>query len=292
MENYPDKYMQENFLKENASKQFLNRLPKLRIFAFGEPIVFINDMSVVHWRMSRAMEVCLFLLNYSRPIRKERIMSILWPNEEKDVDQTLRSTIYYIRKIMGKSCILYRAGAYELNLTDLDNNYWYDVALFEQYYSQAQQALLQKDKSTARACLKPMVDLYRGDYVESFYSNWCIPRRDELRRIYMNARRELAVIAWYDEQIEESIYHWQQILAVDNCFEEAHYGLMCCYIRQNNRIWAIRQYQLYTEILQKELSVTPGMDIQKLYYQLVFFNKEKGTELMNLEMHQLINFNL
>ena len=39
-----------------------------------------------------------------------------------------------------------------------------------------------------------MVELYRGDYVQPFYSNWCIPHRDELRGLYMNAQRELARI--------------------------------------------------------------------------------------------------
>jgi hypothetical protein len=46
-----------------------------------------------------------------------------------------------------------------------------------------------------------MVELYCGeDYVQSFYSDWCIPRRDGLRQLYIDARRQLALLSWHQEQ--------------------------------------------------------------------------------------------
>jgi LuxR family maltose regulon positive regulatory protein len=62
--------------------------------------------------------------------------------------------------------------------------------------------------------------------------------------------------------------HWQHLLAVDNCMEEAHYGLMRCYLRQGKRVYALRQYRQCAAILQEEMGITPAGDIQHLYYRL------------------------
>ncbi len=78
----------------------------------------------------------------------------------------------------------------------------------------------------------------------------------------------LHVLLWNNEQFEKSLSHWQQILAIDSCSEEAHYGLMRCYGHIGKRSLAIRQYQRCNEILQSELAISPGFALQKLYQQL------------------------
>ncbi len=79
-----------------------------------------------------------------------------------------------------------------------------------------------------------MVALYRGDYGRPFYNDWCTLRRDELRAAYLEARRQLAKLAWHAEAWSESAEHWRHMLLLDNCLEEAHYGLIRCYLCQGN----------------------------------------------------------
>ena len=196
------------------------------------------------------------LLDYQRPIRKEQLVEFLWPEEEEYVDQTVRSTLHYLRKAIGTSCITSQAGVYTLNLNALyGDDIWYDASHFQLYHRQAQDALNDDHDEEAEALLENFIELYRGDYVQSFYSNWCIPRRDEFRSWYMDARRELARITWNREEFEESMTHWQQILAIDPCSEEAHYGVMRCYARLGKRNLAVRQYQRGTDIMQRELAL-------------------------------------
>ncbi len=114
-----------------------------------------------------------------------------------------------------------------------------------------------------------MVQLYRGDFGRAFYHDWCTFRRDELRAAYLDARHQLAQIAWRAENWPESSEQWRHILRLDNCLEEAHYGLMRCYIRMGKRGAALRQYQICQEVLDKELGVQPGQVIQKLYQWLM-----------------------
>ncbi|MBA2394393.1 MAG: tetratricopeptide repeat protein [Ktedonobacteraceae bacterium] len=244
--------------------------PRLKIQALGEPLVVINNKPITHWRMRRSLEVFLFLLDQGRPMSKEQIVTVLWSHVSEKTNPTFHSIIYHLRKTIGESCIMSQAGVYTLNLAALyGNDIWYDVAAFEKYYVQAKHAITSGDEETARTVFLEMVDLYQGKYVQSFYSNWCILRRDELQRAYLDARSQLAQIAWRHEQFDESSSHWQKILAVDNCMEEAHYGLMRYYLRQGKRGLALRQYQRCVEALHQELAIAPGQTIQNLYLRLV-----------------------
>jgi ATP/maltotriose-dependent transcriptional regulator MalT/two-component SAPR family response regulator len=252
--------------------------PRLKIQALGEPVVLLNAQPITRWRMARAMELCFYLLECARPMRKEQLITALWTEMGEQSSQTFYSTIHYLRKALGgESTITSRAGVYTLDLASVygQEGVWYDVAVFEEQYTLGKQALVEEEDEAAREAFAHMVELYRGDYVQPFYSDWSSLRRDELRRAYLDARLQLAHIAWRAENFEESASHWQQMLVVDNCLEEAHYGLMRCYIRQGKRGPALRQYQRCIETLQREWGVVPGSAIQNLHRRLVSSPKAK-----------------
>lgn len=246
-----------------------NTSPHLKFLALGEPTVLLDEQPITHWRMARAMELCFYLLEYGKSVRKEQILTALWGTVNGRASQTFYSTIHYLRKTLGEELVITsKGGIYALDLMYSERKIWYDVAAFEDQYTLGKQALAEKTDERAKIAFEAAVKLYRGDYVEAFYSDWCTSRRDELRRLYLDTRRQLAQIAWRNEQVEESIIHWQQTLVVDSCLEEAHYGLMCCYIRQGKRGLALWQYQRYTKALQQEWGTVPGTVIQNLYRRL------------------------
>ncbi|GCE12818.1 BTAD domain-containing putative transcriptional regulator [Tengunoibacter tsumagoiensis] len=242
----------------------------LRIVAFGEPAVIIGGKPVTHWRMARSMELLFFFLHMGRPLRKEEILTALWSDVDEQTESTLYTTIYYLRKILGHSkCITSHAGTYKLDLTPVYGKHvWYDVAEFQHYYQQAQTALACKEIAVMREKLLAMIHLYQGDYLRSIYSDWCRTQRDEARTLYLNARRSLGQIALDEKAFDESIMHWQRMLALDNCLEEAHLGIMICSVELGKRGLAIRQYQQCREILHQELGVEPGHALQDLYQRL------------------------
>lgn len=244
---------------------------ELTILALGEPIVSIHQEPVTRWRMARAMELCFYLLDCACPMRKEAIISALWPEIDDRTTRTFYSTIHYLRQALGgEAVVVAKGGTYALKLNALyGHKIWYDVAAFEDFQIHAKQALGNDSDAEARASYLAMIDLYRGDYVQPFYSDWCTSRRDELRNAYLEARHQLAQIAWRAEQFDESIVHWQQMLAVDNWLEEAHYGLMRCYARQGKRGLALRQYQRCKEIVHQEFGAAPRASIQNLYQRLI-----------------------
>jgi ATP/maltotriose-dependent transcriptional regulator MalT/DNA-binding SARP family transcriptional activator len=243
--------------------------PALKIQAFGEPAVYLDEQLITSWRRARTMELFFFLLEKSAPVRKEQIITALWPDEDESIGQTLRATIHYLRKAIGEECLITHKGTYALDLSVLyGQNVWYDVQVFQEQHTRGKEALQAGNDSLAKAAFLSMVDLYRGDFAQSFYSDWCRSQRDALRYAYLEARQHLAHILWREERFEECIIHWQQVLAVDDCLEEAHYGLMRCYLRQGKRGLALRQYQRCCEVLHEGLALRPGPTIQHLYERL------------------------
>jgi DNA-binding SARP family transcriptional activator len=241
----------------------------LRILAFGEPVVFLDEQPVIRWRMARALELFFYLLDSGRPLRKEQMITALWPETDEHVDHTFHNTIYYVRKAIGESCLVLSHNTYTLQLTSrYGNQICYDVARFETCSADAQEALARKDDAAAAPALQEMIDLYRSDYLLPFYSDWCSLRRDTLRTAYLDAHLHLAQLAWRSEAFEECVHHWQQVMAVDPCREEAHAGLIRCYLRQGKRGLALRQYTRCRETLHQELGIEPGPNIQRLYQHL------------------------
>jgi LuxR family maltose regulon positive regulatory protein len=247
--------------------EFRSLTTKLQIRAFGDPDVFIDDVPVTRWHMTRSLELFFFLLEKSHPVQKDQMIDALWPNTTSEqIDTTMRTAIYYLRRVIGKTCITYRSGFYNLDLPAVyGKKIWYDVTLFEESYDKAKKALESRNDEAADRAFTCMVELYKGDYLQSFYNDWCIARRDQLRQVFTDAHRQLALIAWRQEQWEKSLQHWQYLLTLDICSEEAHHGIMSCYLQQGKRSLALKQYQDCCQSLQEELRITPGLAIQQLY---------------------------
>lgn len=238
--------------------------------AFGEPVVMVDGVPVIHWRRAKALELCFYLLESNSSVRKEQIIEDLWPESDNLSDQAFRSTVHSLRKVLGERSVVAHAGCYSLDLAaSFKDKVYYDVATFQMHYEQAKHALIQNDHSQAKIFLYTVIDIYRGEYVQSFYSNWCLFQRDALRCAYLDAHSKLAKIFFQAEQWEESMQYWRQMLAVDHCQEEAHYGLMRCYTRLGKRSMALRQYQQCVQIFQEELSAPPGIAMFRLYQRLM-----------------------
>lgn len=242
---------------------------QIKIQAFGEPVVFVDDVVVTHWRRAKAMELCFYLLDRGKPVHKEQIIDDLWLEWDTINDQAFRSTVHSLRKIVGEKGVVSGGGRYSLDLMAVFSDVFYDVTVFLAYDKQAKDALITHDNEQAERCLRAMIDLYRGDYAQSFYSNWCQFQRDVLRRINMDAHGKLANLCFQQDRWDESIHLWKRMIAIDPCQEDAHYGLMRCYARMGERGSALRQYQHCAQILQDELSTSPGKTIQHFYQQLI-----------------------
>lgn len=262
---------------EPTDEQLLLSLPRaeshsarLFIIAFGEPQVLLDGQPVKRWRMARAMELFFFLLAADHPLSKDAILAALWPDDDEQAMRSFHDTIYQLRKLFGVASLVHHQKAYHLDLAACyGKGVFYDVQTFQQAHLEAAQALSLQELTRAKEALLKMVQCYRGEYGRAFYHEWCSFRRDELRAHYLEARRQLAHLFWSEEDWKESAEHWQQMLRLDTCLEEAHLGLMRCYLKQGKRGAALRQYQTCQIALEEEFGAHPGPSLQHLYQRLI-----------------------
>lgn len=243
-------------------------LPLLRIQALGMPAVYKHDVLLTNWRMARSMELFFLLLNTAHSLHKGRIISDLWQEGEEPTDQTWRSTLHYLRKTLDRTSVHSHNGIYTLQLKKM-YTVEYDVEQFQNLFAQAQAAQRTENDEGAERAFERMLDLYKGDFVTTFYSDWCIPRRNELRQSCLDAHYQLALIAYKNLDFEKSIFYWKKIISMNAMLEYAHEGLIRCYIQQGHRNLALYHYHYYATTLQNELDILPGESLQILYQNLM-----------------------
>jgi len=111
--------------------------------------------------------------------------------------------------------------------------------------------------------------LYRGDYLEEFYSDWCQRERERLRERYLTAAMALADLYYGREDMELSIGVCQSVLARDRYQERAYRRLIRCYAAMDDRAAAIKAYRQCVELLREDLGLDPMPETEELYRQIL-----------------------
>jgi two-component SAPR family response regulator len=241
-------------------------LKKLTIKALGKSLVTINEKAITtsQWKARAVRELFYYLVAASRPMTKEEIGAILWPEASAEqLRLRFKNNIYRLRNATDQNVILYENELYSFNR---EFNYAYDVEDFASHLRKAKQStdLLQQILHYRDA-----VELVRGRYLEDIDSTWVLPERERLEQEYLDALLTLARLLVKAGDPAMAIHFCQKAVAWDGCFEEAHRVLMEIFAVTGDRIALRRQYQYLHKRLAKELGVAPSVETEALFRSLV-----------------------
>jgi DNA-binding SARP family transcriptional activator len=204
------------------------------------------------------------LLHHPQGLRKEEIGEIFWPDHPPvKLDSIFRSTLYRLRRALFRESVIFDEGIYRFNR---EGDYWFDVEAFEELLDQAEQVV---DRERETAILEDALTLYRGDYLEGVYDEWCALERERLRGQCLVALDKLAGLYVDRRDLQRAIELYQQLLAREPYHEGTHRELMHCYYRLGDRAAAIRQYQSCAELLREDLGLSPAPETESLYLQII-----------------------
>jgi len=237
-------------------------LPRLEIRALGTPQVLV-DGSPAKWRMPAAKEMFFYLLAYGDR-SQEQIVDVFWPDLSPDRGRSrLKSTAHWLREALRhKGLLLFeRDGAiYRLNP---EMGYRYDVEEFEELLR-----MEPGDGESRAEALRQAIALYRGEYVEEFYSDWCSPKRRALEELYLNALTELAYLCMDGGSYDEALNLCERALQRDGYHEEVYRLMMTCYSLRCQPSKITQVYHRCVEVLD-ELGVSPAAETEALYQELL-----------------------
>lgn len=241
--------------------------PTLAIRAFGRGQVWANGklISASEWQTKAVRELFFYFLAMGKPVTREQVGSVLWPetNEPARLRLRFKNEIYRLRRAMGQETIVYEDEYYQLNPA-IDREY--DVESFEAYLTRARSAATPAEQISF---YRQAIALVNGDYLEDIDALWVTPERERLRQASIAARLALAGMYLKEGQYADGLQVCQRILELDPTEETAYRLKMEMHGRLGDRAALIRTYQSCAAKMREIFGQAPSQETQAVYQKLV-----------------------
>jgi DNA-binding SARP family transcriptional activator len=202
-------------------------------------------------------------------LHRDVLAARFWPEEtDQRARKALRNALWAVRQALEPDGVL--KGTFVtiegscVGLAD-GSDIWVDVAEFERLLTWSGDAA---HPEVGLAPLRNAVGLYKGDLLEGFDFEWCVPERERLRLAQLGAIERLMELYMNVGDWLQAIPLGQAVLRRDPLREQIHRRLMVCHLSQGNRPLAVRQYLVCEEVLEEELGIAPMASTQQLYREL------------------------
>lgn len=240
--------------------------PVIEARALGTTQVRMGNQVITkaEWGTQAAKELFFLLLTFPNGLRKEQILEALWPHHAAAAASVIfHTTAYRVRRVIPRG-LVYADGMYTLRR---DVTLHYDVAEFDKWLALARET---KGVSERIAAYRAAIALYRGDFCEDSYHDWCEETRARLRRQYLDALLALAELYERNGDLAQAITYYQMLIERDMDREEIYRALMRLQIQAGDRLAAARTYQRCAQVLREELNIaSPSEETRQLYAQIV-----------------------
>ena len=194
---------------------------------------------------------------------RETLIGLLWSDRaEAQARASLRQELTVLRKMMGASPPVLAIDGERLSLDPTAVEV--DVCAFE---AQA--------KSETTRDLERAAALYRGPLLEGFAvrdaacEEWISAERQRLRDLFLGVLDRLLARQLQEGALHRAITTAQTLLAHDPLREDTHRTLMLLHAQQGRRSLAIKQFQLFSELLRSELGVEPEPETVRIYEEIL-----------------------
>jgi len=216
----------------------IRTLGRTSVAVDGEPL-----SGEAAWPKSLALLV--YMAREPGPDRRDEILGVLWPErDEKRARRALNQLLYTLRKTSPQLTLESVEDA-----VDFGREVWLDVEEFER-------RLEANDPEGA-------VGLYEGPFLadlavnEPDFDHWADRQRADLQRKFRKAALELASQAREAGDLDGAVAHCRRLVDSDTLDDEAQHLLIESLYLRGDRVSALRQYDVYRDLLARELEVEP-----------------------------------
>jgi len=240
--------------------------PDIEARTLGESSVLVNSrlISEAEWRSSRAKEIFLYMLCCGEGQTKEQITAALWPDlSPAKGTSNFHINLYRARRAIFPGIFTLEQGQYKLNP---DLNIWFDVTEFEGLLSQTEK--LRPDSEARETNLERAIEIYRGPFMQEFYSEWTEMRRRQLEDKYLKAISMLSSFYGGKGNYDRAITLLEKSLAI-NPYEDEIYGqIIEWHLVVGDKALALRTYKRYLDTVAAEIHSMPSARMEKLYKRI------------------------
>lgn len=220
------------------------------------------------WKTRKAKSIAAYLFAHRNEITtRDCLLDIYFSNYgPKKAAHNLVTSLHFIKKAIGENILIYQRGGYCINSKASVS---YDVDEFLQMVQIGDKYKTEKNNEESVKQYLKAVEIYKGDYLEDIYDNWCETSREYYRSIYLRILTLLGEYFYSRGEYEQSMKYYHMMLEKDKYMEDAHCGIMKCYSQVGNRKGVVQQFQKLVTVLQNELGLEPLPETKKLYNRLI-----------------------
>lgn len=254
----------------------------LALYFLGFPRVSL-DAATVEIDRRKVIALLVYLAVTAQRHNRDELAEMLFGKQDREHARAdLRQTLSLLRNAIGKDHL----GADRLGVwLPSGRGLWIDVTEFQRLLKKGQAADVQGDLSAARSHLTKAAELFRGEFLSSFYvkdstafEDWQLMMQESLHRQQASTLQRLVEIHEVWSQYEQAIDYGRRWLALDPLEERVHRQLMRLYNLAGQRSEALRQYDKCRLVLERELGEKPEEETERLREHIASRKLQQGAE--------------
>ena len=256
---------------------YVSMLGGLRLEVEGKVLTDQVNRSQKLWNV-----LCYLLLHRDRDVTQAELVELLWPGENSSNPvNALKTLLYRVRSLLepmfpdGVAPILSKRGAYCWNQA-VDCRL--DIDRFDALYARAGQSGL--SDAARLECFQALTRLYRGDFLPKQSGNlWVVPLSARYHARYLDVVKRCAALLEKAGRFEEMTALCARASALDELDEELHILIVRSLIHQGKETEALEAYEKATDLLYRNLGVTPSEELRALYSAIMDTEESLETDL-------------
>ncbi|CAN5351978.1 AAA family ATPase [soil metagenome] len=209
------------------------------------------------------------ILNRRSPLSRQYVSFLFYPDtSEKQAQTNLRQLLHHLKTSLPDCTKLININHKNLQWKT-DCPCTIDVDEFENAISDAKREINNNNSYNLIQILDTAVDLYKGELMPNCYDDWIFRERERLRDDFIWALELLMHLFEEDGDYQAAVKCAHRLLQEDELRESVYSILMRLHALQNDRASALRIFHKCTTILNQELGIKPGAEVQGVYKQII-----------------------
>jgi DNA-binding SARP family transcriptional activator len=194
------------------------------------------------------------------PCTRSLVAGSLWPSvTDSQALGSLRTGVWRINKSLPGVLVAHG------NALTLGSRIWVDCRELEDLAA----ALLRRQLDDVRLLLVGLPLLTAGELLPGWYDDWVTFERDRLRQLRVQAIEVTVRFLLEHGEIDMALDLALQAVRAEPMRETAHVALIRVYLAEGNVAEALRQFETYRDLLQRELGLQPSPQLTELRHHLV-----------------------
>ncbi|HRV95846.1 MAG TPA: BTAD domain-containing putative transcriptional regulator, partial [Anaerolineae bacterium] len=236
----------------------------LKLSFLSSPTVELNN-TAIEIESRKGLALLAYLTVTGQSHSRDALSTLLWPDHgQSQARSYLRHTLWSLKKGLGEEWLAVSREQVELNP---EAAIWLDVNVFLEDTTAVAAPDMEDLTRLAEA-----VELYRDDFLAGFtlpdtpdFDEWQFFQTEALRQKLAGALERLVWGYSHQGNYETAIPYGRRWVALDPLHEPAQRHLMQLYSEAGQKAAALRQYEEYAALIEKELGLSPQEETTTLY---------------------------